>query len=602
MSTGTEVSGGQERDSADLARFGYKQELKRSLGLFSSFAVAFSYISPSTGIFTLFALGLTTLGGVFIWTWPVVALGQFLVALNFAEVSSHYPIAGSVFQWTKYLASRAYSWFTGWIYLFAGILTVTAVVATLPLALIPALNGLGWKSLNPLSLNTQLVVALITLVVITILNIYGVRLVSIINNTGVVFEILGMFVFAIVLLAFHNHQGFHVVTNSAGFRVEPASFLAAMFMSLFVIYGFDTASTLSEETKDPRRAAPKAVLYSVIGAFIIGGVFLLGALVAIPNLKTATSGLGWNPAQIIEANFSTGFATLYLFVVSAAIFVCCLSIMAATIRLCFGMSRDNQLPGSKFLSRVSPRLHTPVWSCIAVAAIAAIPFYQYSGVAIIAIAATGMIYLSYFLGNLVIMRARARGWPRTRAPFRLGRWGILVNIVALLYGGAMLVNFAWPRASQQPQAQPDRRAAQAELPGRDPDPVDRGGLHRADRGHLLPDRGPDQGVRAGDRAARGRPGRGRPRAVPGRLPSLGHGPAAGTGQPGTGSRGAGAAASAPRCAPAPGSRRRSCAGRAPPCTGRSRTGWRARSRPARWCRATGCRPSTTWPRGSGSAG
>src|SRR6202161_1911155 len=103
------VGSGQDQDSADLAQFGYKQELKRSLGTFSSFAVAFSYISPSTGIFTLFALGLTTISGAFIWTWPVVALGQFLIALNFAEVSSHYPVAGSVFQWTKYLASRTYS-------------------------------------------------------------------------------------------------------------------------------------------------------------------------------------------------------------------------------------------------------------------------------------------------------------------------------------------------------------------------------------------------------------------------------------------------------------------------------------------------------------
>ncbi|MGH3260173.1 MAG: APC family permease, partial [Streptosporangiaceae bacterium] len=309
MSIGTQTSGGSERDTADLARFGYKQELKRSLGLFSSFAVAFSYISPSTGIFTLFALGLTTIGGVFIWTWPVVALGQFIVALNFAEVSSHYPVAGSVFQWTKFMASRTYSWFTGWIYLFAGILTVTAVVATLPLALIPALNGLDWHSLNAGSLNTQLVVALITLVVITILNIFGVRLVSIINNTGVLFEILGMFVFALVLMAFHNHQGFHVVTNSAGFHVNGSSFLAAMFMSLFVIYGFDTASTLAEETKDPRRAAPKAVLFSVIGAFIIGGVFLLGTLVAIPNMSAAVKG-AYGPAAIIEANFSPAFATI----------------------------------------------------------------------------------------------------------------------------------------------------------------------------------------------------------------------------------------------------------------------------------------------------
>jgi amino acid transporter len=446
---GTQVPGGHERDSADLARFGYKQELKRGLGLFSSFAVAFSYISPSTGIFTLFALGLVTLGGVFIWTWPVVALGQFIIALNFAEVSSHYPVAGSVFQWTKYLANRSYSWFTGWIYLFAGIITVAAVVATLPLALIPALNGLGWHSLNAASLHTQLVVALITLVVITVLNIYGVRLVAIINNTGVLFEILGMFVFALILMAFHNHQGFKVVTNSAGFPVNGSTFLAAMFMSLFVIYGFDTASTLAEETRDPRRNAPKAVLYSVIGAFIIGGVFLLGTLVAIPNMGAAVKG-AFGPAAIIEANFPTGFATLYLFVVSAAIFVCCLSILAATIRLCFGMARDNQLPFSGPLAKVSPTLHTPIWTCIVVALISAIPFVKYAGVGIIAIAATGMIYLSYFLGNLVILRARARGWPKTSAPFRLGRWGMVVNILGLVYGGAMLINFAWPRVASNP--------------------------------------------------------------------------------------------------------------------------------------------------------
>ena len=449
MSASPGTSSEQQNDAADLARFGYQQEMKRGLGLFSSWAVAFSYISPSTGIFTLFALGLTTLGGVFIWTWPVVALGQFIIALNFAEVTSHYPIAGSVFQWTKYLSTRTYSWFTGWIYFFAGILTVAGVVATLPLALIPALEGLGWHSLQ-LTLHTELVFALITLLVITVLNIYGVRLVALINNTGVVFEILGMFVFALILMAFHNHQGFKVVTNSAGFTVNGSTFLAAMFMSLFVIYGFDTASTLAEETRDPRRAAPKAVLYSIIGAFIIGGVFLLATLIAIPNMNTAIKN-AWGPAQIIQANFSSAFSTIYLLVVSAAIFVCCLSILAATIRLCFGMSRDNQLPFAKPLAKVAPKLHTPVLACIVVALLSAVPFLEYSGAGTIAIAATGMIYLSYFLGNIVIMAARSRGWPKISAPFKLGRWGMLVNIVALLYGGAMLVNFAWPRVASNPK-------------------------------------------------------------------------------------------------------------------------------------------------------
>jgi hypothetical protein len=131
--------------------------------------------------------------------------------------------------------------------------------------------------------------------------------------------------------------------------------------------------------------------------------------------------------------------------------VCCLSILAATIRLCFGMSRDNQLPISGVLSRVSPSLHTPVWTCVVVALLSAVPFLKYSGAGTIAIAATGMIYLSYFLGNIVIMAARTRGWPKVSAPFRLGRWGLLVNAVALLYGGSMLVNFAWPRVASNPE-------------------------------------------------------------------------------------------------------------------------------------------------------
>jgi urea carboxylase system permease len=435
-------------DEAELARFGYKQELKRSLGLFSSFAVAFSYISPSTGIFTLFALGLTTIGGVFIWSWPIVALGQLCVALGFAELSSHYPVAGSVFQWTKYLSGKTYSWFAGWIYLFAGILTVTAVCVTLPLALIPAFNNMGWNVGN--TLHNQRIFAIVTLILITVLNIFGVRLVAIINNTGVLFEILGMVVFAFVLALFHHHQSAGVVFHTGGTSLTTGTFLIAMFMSLFVIYGFDTAGTLAEETRDPRREAPKAIIGSIVGAFIIGGIFLYAMLLAIPNLKDAIKG-GFGPAQIIDANFGNAFSTVFLLVVSAAIFVCCLSIMTATVRLCFGMSRDNALPASKQLSWVHPKLHTPIGSCIAIGVLAFIPMLQYAGAGIIAIAATGMIYLAYFIGNIALMRARLRGWPKAAAPFALGRWGIPLNALALAWGGGMLINFAWPRLATNPR-------------------------------------------------------------------------------------------------------------------------------------------------------
>jgi amino acid transporter len=378
-------------DEHDLARFGYKQELKRSLGVFSSFAVAFSYISPSTGIFALFFLGLTTVGGVFIWSWPIVAIGQLVVALGFAELSSQ--------RW----------------------------------------------------------IAIITLVIITVMNIFGVRLVSIVNNTGVLFEILGMVVFAFIVAAFHHHQSAGVIFHTGGTSLTTGTFLVAMFMSLYVIYGFDTASTLAEETKSPRTEAPKAVIASVIGAFVIGAVFLYAMLLGIPNMATAIK-QAWGPANIIDANFGNAFSTVFLLVVAAAIFVCCLAIETSTIRLCFGMARDDTLPGSRWLRKVNPSLHTPVFACIVIGILSGIPFIQFAGVAIIAIAATGMIYLSYLIGNLALFRARLRGWPKTKAPFSLGRWGIWINVLALIYGGGMLLNIAWPRAATNPRPVPEAPA------------------------------------------------------------------------------------------------------------------------------------------------
>jgi len=228
-------------------------------------------------------------------------------------------------------------------------------------------------------------------------------------------------------------------------------------MSLYVIYGFDTASTLAEETKNPRREAPMAVIRSVIGAFLIGAVFLYAMLLGIPDLKKAIAE-GWGPAQIIDANFGNAFSTVFLLTVAAAIFVCCLAIMTSTIRLCFGMARDDRLPASRFLSKVNPELHTPIWSCIAIGVLAGIPMIQFAGVAVIAIAATGMIYLSYLIGNLALVRARLRGWPRAKAPFSLGRWAMPVNLLAIAWGGGMLINMAWPRAATNPRPSPEAPA------------------------------------------------------------------------------------------------------------------------------------------------
>src|SRR5438876_4636638 len=172
----------QQKDEALLQRFGYKQELRRSLGFISNFAVAFSYISVSTGTFSLFYLGILAGGPAFFWTWFIVAIGQFIVALNFAELASHFPIAGSIYQWSKRLSSHTLGWFTGWFYFFAGILTITGVAFTIPIPLLAIFTGIPPTILG---MPSAVFIALASIVVGTIINVGGVRLLSIINYIDV---------------------------------------------------------------------------------------------------------------------------------------------------------------------------------------------------------------------------------------------------------------------------------------------------------------------------------------------------------------------------------------------------------------------------------
>jgi amino acid transporter len=181
---------------------------------------------------------------------------------------------------------------------------------------------------------------------------------------------------------------------------------------------------------------------------VIGAIFLFATLLAIPGdidkYVTATgAGKAAPPVDIITGNLPGWGANLYLLVVAAAIYVCCLAIQTATIRLAFGMARDGKLPFGRYYNRVHPGLHTPVGTSIIIGLLAAIPLLYYAGAGIIAIAATGMIYISYLLGNLAILRARMRGWPTEKTPFKLGGWGMIVNLLAIVWGGSMLVNFLW---------------------------------------------------------------------------------------------------------------------------------------------------------------
>src|SRR5207249_5242849 len=192
----------------------------------------------------------------------MVIIGQTFVALNFAELASHFPVAGSIYQWSKRLSNRTLGWFTGWFYFWAGVLTVCAVAGTVPLVM-SSIFGFALTDPSPVGITNNLVFwAVITLISTTLINAFGVRLLATINNIGVGAEILGMLVFAVILLIFANHQSPSVLFQTAGTETPETGgylpiFAVAAFMSLFVVYGFDTAGTFGEETIDASRQAPR---------------------------------------------------------------------------------------------------------------------------------------------------------------------------------------------------------------------------------------------------------------------------------------------------------------------------------------------------------
>ena len=189
-----------------MSRFHYKQELRRTIRLFGSFAVAFSFISITTGIFANYELVLDRSGPAGIWTWPVVIVGQLLVALVFGELAAKMPLTGYSYQWVTRLGGSGWGWFTGWVSICFliivipsvnhGIASVVGHIWDIPNASI----GLKWIVCGVIALQA-------------LIHVFGVRFAERINSAAVFSEILGMvgLVLIFVFLAVKNQPSLGIL-------------------------------------------------------------------------------------------------------------------------------------------------------------------------------------------------------------------------------------------------------------------------------------------------------------------------------------------------------------------------------------------------------
>lgn len=460
---GASAATGRTSDSG-MEDFGYRESLDRSIGKFASFAAGVSYISILTGTFQLFYFGFSTAGPAYLWSWPIVFVGQMAVALCFMELAAKYPVAGSVYNWSKKLASKLVGWMSGWLMLTASIVTISAVALAYQLNL-PRLwsgfqiigDGTGEYdyAANAVLLGTVLIAFT------TLINALGVKLMARINSAGVFIELIAA-VLIVVLFAANVEHGPDIFFSTNGYGTGESmgflgAFLIASLASGYVMYGFDTASSLGEETVEPRRTAPKAIARAILASFVIGGGILVLGVMAAPDLTDPALGESTGGLQyILQSVVSGPLGTVFLVCIVIAVTVCCLAVHTAAIRLTFAMARDNALPFGEKLATVHPKTQTPIVPAVTIGILALLIlvinianiqiFTVLTSIAII------MIYMAYLMVTGPLLKKRLAGeWPPKDLAeggyFTMGRWGLPVNILAVVWGVAMAINLAWPRTA-----------------------------------------------------------------------------------------------------------------------------------------------------------
>ncbi len=431
-------------DGEHLSVLGYEDTFNRSMSLWANFALGFTYLSPLVGVYSLFAVALTVGGPPSIWWIVIVGAGQLLVSLVFGEVVSQYPIHGGIYPWARRLWGRRYAWMAAWVYIWAMIVTITAV----------AEYGSGFAAslfgIEPTA-DTGLWLTLGLLLIALAINFTGTKWLARAARIGLAAELIGVIGLGLYLLIFQRKQEFSVFFDTMGVEGDGSylpAFMGAALAGLFLFYGFEACGDVAEEVENPARRIPKAMILTIL----VGGVSALfsfgGYVLAAPDLQAIVSGEDADPIPaILESTLGPVGAKVFLVIAVTAFLSCVLSLQAAASRLLFSFARDGMIPGHRWLSKVTTGSKVPanalIVACTVPAIIALLVWLNADLLfPVTAFAVTG-IYVAFQMVVLASLRQRFRGW-KPAGPFSLGRWGLVINIVALAYGVFAIVLLVTP--------------------------------------------------------------------------------------------------------------------------------------------------------------
>lgn len=423
-----------QQDARELQRFGYAQELLRSMGGFSNFAISFSIISILTGAVTLFDYGLQ-MGGPLEMTlgWPLATIGTLFVALSMAELCSALPTSGGTYHWSAQLGGPTWAWFTALLNI-VGLVTVLAGIDYGCAQFLTPILGLSGS--------TRVLLAIYGVILLShgLINHFGIRWVARLNDLSVTVHIIGVLALIGGLWIFAPKQPLSFLlsrTSSSSIHAPFAwLFMLGLLQAAWTYTGYDASAHVAEETIDPRRRAPWGIVLSVAVSGFFGYILVLSLTWAIPSIHgvlNAKDGAG-NPLPAALAIVTSGLGqragSAVMLLAVAAMWFCGLSTVTSVSRVIFALARDKGLPFAAFWCRTNPRHQTPgaaIWFSVIVAFLALAYSASYSVVTSLSVVAC---YLAYNIPVYLGWRRKGQ-WIEERGPWNLGDHSNWINLLAL---------------------------------------------------------------------------------------------------------------------------------------------------------------------------
>ncbi|KAL2862492.1 GABA permease [Aspergillus lucknowensis] len=441
-----------------LAQLGYAAELPRNMSMLSILGLSFAIMSVPLGISTTMYISLTDGQSVTaLYGWILVSLVSLCTAASLAEICAVYPTAGGVYYWSAILSTRRWaplvSWIDGWLTLVGNWTAALSINFSGAQVILSAIT-LWDEHYVPTAWQTVLTFWALTLICVLI-NMLGTRFLDALNQVCVYWTVASVVIIMVTVLTMADHRRSadfvfaHYDASASGWPSGWA-FFVGLLQGAYTLIGYGMVASMCEEVPNPQREVPKGLVLSVLAAGITGLCFLIPILFVLPDVSELLSVANGQPIGLlfktVTGSAGGGFGLLFL-LLGVLLFAGVGAVTAAS-RCTYAFARDKAIPGHHIWSHVSKRLDVPVWALILTAVVNALLACIYFGSSAAFNSFTGVctICLSTSYGLPVFVSVIRGRRAVAHSPFSLGRFGLLINMICIVWIAFSIIIFCMPVA------------------------------------------------------------------------------------------------------------------------------------------------------------